>query len=373
MKKVTKTREDLYEMVWKEPLTSIVNRYHISYAELRQAYHDLKIPIPEGGYWSKLRWGKEVERVKLPEGYSGKQEIDLMEKDPNDPTPQKLPTSNSTVEQGSEEIFKVPQRLTNPDILITNTKEYFDAVNKHDWRSRDRYPERKDVLSIDVQFSNLPRALRIFDTVIKILRSRGYDISFGWKGTEAVIYGQEIGMRLREINKVSNKPRERNSSRDLEPTGKFTFLIGNYEVKTVCDGRKLIEDKIDTIIYKLEGEAKQWYDWHLEAEIREKERQEQLRIEQEARDRKNKELSDFKSLYILANRLNQSMVMRNFLSLVEENVHNSAKDTADFRKWLYWARQKVDWYDPLINRVDDAFNDGDKARIFNELLHERTS
>ena len=31
---------------------------------------------------------------------------------------------------------------------------------------------------------------------------------------DAVIYGQEIGMRLREINKVSDKPRDKYSPRD---------------------------------------------------------------------------------------------------------------------------------------------------------------
>jgi hypothetical protein len=367
MKKVTKTREELYEMIWKEPLTSIVKRYHITYTEFRQVYHDLNIPIPEGGYWSKLLWGKEVEKVKLPESYTGKQEIELKEKDPNDPIPQLTASPKSSVEQDTEEIFKVPQRLTNPDILITNTKEYFDAVNKHDWRSRDRYPERKDVMSVDVQHCNLPRALRIFDTIIKILRSRGYDISFGWKGSEAVIYGQKIGMRLREINKVSDKPKEGYCSRELDPTGRLTFLIGNYEVKTVSDGRKLIEEKINTIIDKLEAEAKQWYDWHIEAEIREKERQEQQLIKREARELKNKELSNFKSLFYHASRLHQATIMKSYISIVEKQNHESSEE---FTRWVQWAKQKVNWYDPLINGPDESFTEEDKTNIFRDLIKE---
>lgn len=367
MKKVTKTREELYEMVWKEPLTSIVNRYHMTYTELRQVYHDLNIPIPAGGYWSKLRWGKEAERVELPEDYSGKQVVELMEKEPGDPVPLLSINSKSADETDIEEVFEVPQRLTNPDILITNTKEYYDAVRKFDWRSRASYPERKDVLSIDVQFNNLPRALRIFDTIIKILRARGHDISFGWKGSEAVIYGEEIGMRLREINKVSSKTKEGYGSRELEHTGRFTFLIGNYEVKTVSDGRKLIEEKINTIIDKLEAEAKQWHDWHLEAKIREKERQEQLRIEQEARERKNKELLDFKSLFYQAGRLHQASIMRSYISMLERQNHESSEELS---RWIQWAKQKVDWYDPIINGFDESFTEEDKTNIFRALIKE---
>ena len=162
------------------------------------------------------------------------------------------------------------------------------------------------------------------------------------------------------------------SPRDVVPTGRFTFLIGNCEVKTVSDGRKLIEDKIDAIIHKLEAEAKQWYDWHLEAEIREKERQEQLRIEQEARARKEKELSDFKSLYILANRLHQADIMRNYLSLLEAHAHKNGLYTEEFKKWSEWTRRKIEWYDPLISSADETFTEEDKSKIFQDLIQRPT-
>lgn len=373
MNKTTLTRQELYELVWKEPLASVLSKYEIKYPALRRMLIEMNIPIPGSSYWSRIKFGKLVEIKPLPVDYNGKNVIELIERVIGVKIVSESERKTRSVdEDGNKNIYKVPAKLTNPDSLITNTKEYYDAVKKHDWRSRDRYPEKKDVLSIDVQYSNLPRALRIFDTIIKILRSRGHEISFDWSGTIVVIYGQEIGMRLREMNKVSDKPRDRYSSRELEPTGKFSFLIGRYHDKGVNDGRVLLEDKISDIIFKLEAEGKQWHDWHIEAEIREKERQEQQRIEQEARDRKNKELSDFKSLYILANRLNQSRIMRDYLSLIEVIAQNSGKETAEFRQWLEWAQQKIDWYDPLINRVDYTFNDEDKARIFNELLHERT-
>jgi len=370
MKEIKLTREELFEMVWREPLTVISKRYHITYAELRKIYFELNIPVPDGGHWSKLQWGKPVTVSMLPPCTNCQNDVILNVREPDD-----LDVIIDKVETeevcNTVSIFKVPGRLTNPDILITKTREYFEAVKRYDWRRNEKYPEKKDILSIDVQYCNLPRALRIFDTIIKILKSRGYDISFGWRGTLAIVYGQNVGMKLREINKVSTKPRERYSSRELDPTGRLSFQIGEYEVRTVNDGREPLEEKIDTIIYKIEAEGKKWHDWHVQVEIREKERQEQLRIEREARARKEKELSDFKSLYILANRLHQANIMRNYISLIEINAQNIGNDTTELRPWLEWARKKIDWYDPLICGTDDTFTVDDKSTIFQNLIQHK--
>ncbi len=372
MKKITLTRNELYEMVKEEPLTSISEKLKVNYEDLRKIYHNMEIPIPSGGYWSKLRWGITTEIIPLPLDYSGENQVELFQKEQGDPDIFKDPviSSNQCITHPQ---FQVPERLTNPDQLTLDAKDYYEANKGRPWAGSVRLLQGVKVLSIDVQYSNLSRALRIFDTVIKVLKSRGHSISFGWKGTEAVIYGQEVGMRLREIHKVSDKPRERYGSRELESTGRFTFQIGNYELKTVSDGRKLIEEKIDSIIEKLEAEGKKWYDWHVEAEIQEKERQEQLSIEKEARARKEKELLDFKSLYKLANRLHQANIMRNYLFQVESHTYKKGLDTEEFAKWVDWARHKIDWFDPLINGVDDIFTEKDKKDIFQELIQQPTS
>lgn len=372
MKKMTLTRKELYEMAWQEPLTSISKRLAVKYDDLRKIYHNMEIPIPSGGYWSKLRWGITSEIIALPMDYSGENQIELYQKEPGDPDIIK-DHDNASDECNTEPLFKVPTRLTNPDVLVTKAKDFFEAHKGGFWGSNIRFLEGEDVLSIDVRYSNLGRALRIFDTVIKILRSRGHSISFDWKGTVAIIYGQEVGMRLREIQKVVDKPKESYSSRELEPTGRFTFLIGRHYDKAVSDGRQLIEDKIDSIISKLEAEAKQWHDWRVAADIKEKERQELLRIEKEARARKEKELSDFKSLYILANRLHQANIIRNYLVQVEDYVQEVGQSTEEFKLWLEWARAKVDWYDPLICGTDDTFTEEDKSKIFQDFIQRPTS
>jgi len=372
MKKITLTRHDLYEMVWKEPLTSISERLKVNYEDLRRLYHNLQIPIPSGGYWSKLKWGMTSEIVSLPLDYTGENQIELYQKEPGDPDILR-DTRERSEECNTEPLFKVPLRLTNPDKLTMDSKEYFEANKERPWAGSVRILQGKKILSIDVQYTNLSRALRIFDTVIKILRSLGHEISFNWNGTVAVIYGEGIGMRLREIHKATEKPTGSYGSRILKPTGKFTFQIGNHELKTVSDGKKPIEEKIDSIIEKLEAEARQWHEWHLEAELRRKEEAEELRIKQEARARKEKELSNFKSLYILANRIHQASIMRNYLSQAEGHANKNGLNTEEFTQWVDWAKRKIDWYDPLINAKDETFTEEDKSKIFHDLIQRPTS
>jgi hypothetical protein len=227
MKKMIKSRQELYSMVWKEPLSSIVKKYQITYVELRKVLLEMCIPIPENGYWSKLRFGKQVEFKALPEDYSGRSEVELLEKELCDvETENKINNPSGKIQKDrNDELFKVPDKLSKPDILIVNTKEYIDAGSSFYWRHNHRFPERNDVLDVDTTRTTFPRALRIMDTLIKILRNRGHEIGIKYGKTNAIVYGQEIEIKLREKYRVVDEPREKYSSRNLEPTGILSFII----------------------------------------------------------------------------------------------------------------------------------------------------
>jgi len=82
MEKTEFTRQELYELVWKEPLSRLAKKYNISDNGLRKRCKKLNIPLPEVGYWQKLQYNKPVTRKKLPkENPSGIEKIDLAERD----------------------------------------------------------------------------------------------------------------------------------------------------------------------------------------------------------------------------------------------------------------------------------------------------
>lgn len=60
------TRKELYDLVWKEPLTAISKRLEISGAELGKRCAAANIPLPPNGYWSKIVYVKIWRKLLLP-------------------------------------------------------------------------------------------------------------------------------------------------------------------------------------------------------------------------------------------------------------------------------------------------------------------
>jgi hypothetical protein len=62
----TISREALYDLVWTEPVRMIAQRMGVSDVWLKKCCSKAGIPVPDRGYWAKLRADKTVVRQKLP-------------------------------------------------------------------------------------------------------------------------------------------------------------------------------------------------------------------------------------------------------------------------------------------------------------------
>lgn len=71
MDKVKLTREELYDLVWAEPLLSLSKKYAISDVGLRKLCVRMNIPVPIAGHWSKIKAGKAVLPPELPNPWTG--------------------------------------------------------------------------------------------------------------------------------------------------------------------------------------------------------------------------------------------------------------------------------------------------------------
>ncbi|MEI6695634.1 MAG: hypothetical protein WCO13_06175 [Bacteroidota bacterium] len=370
MEKSKFSRKELYELVSTKPLTTIAAEYSISAIGLKKACIDMNVPIPPNGHWSKLKFGKQSELNNLPIEHDGLQEIDFNEiknTKKSDSLKTVLQKMNRTKEDMLN-LYNVPKRLTNPDKLIVNTIKYNEAIKQYNWHDNKPYPVRVDVLSINTSKEHEPRAYRIMDTIIKLIRKRNHSIIFRNDLPYAVVDGEEILIRLREKNKVSLI---KNSwgGRILEPTGKLVFIIGeSYKQKEIQDGFELLESKIPKIISLLENEGereKQFHIeirkyWELEDEKRKKEEERKHQIEIEA--------NKFKNLFFDANRLHQANIMMNYVNTIEVNANNNNQMTNELKEWIIWAKKKIDWYNPLINADDQILNTNIKMNIFKQIM-----
>lgn len=60
------SRDELYRLVWSEPMTKIAEQFDVSGSYLARICTLLNVPRPERGYWAKLEHGKAPPQTPLP-------------------------------------------------------------------------------------------------------------------------------------------------------------------------------------------------------------------------------------------------------------------------------------------------------------------
>ena len=66
MKSLNLTRKELYDLVWKKPVSRLAEELGVKPSELRGYCIKFEIPLPEQGHWSRVQFGKEVTKSPLP-------------------------------------------------------------------------------------------------------------------------------------------------------------------------------------------------------------------------------------------------------------------------------------------------------------------
>ena len=146
MKKITFERNELYEKVWKKPVSHLTKELGLSSHKLYKACEELDIPTPSAGYWAKLRHGKEVNKPELPE--SDKESFTLTIRDEN--RRQKDPAK-------STKKVSVSKRLTRPHPLIKQARKNIDKT----FLNRYNRVSGGAPLDLSVGPDNVERSLRI--------------------------------------------------------------------------------------------------------------------------------------------------------------------------------------------------------------------
>ena len=80
-------------------------------------------------------------------------------------------------------------------------------------------------------------------------------------------------------------------------------------------------------------------------------------------ERKAKELSDFKTMFVLSNRYQKAIELRNYIEAVKSHSMKNGNVSEDIQIWIEWAKKKADWFDPFINAPDEYLDDFDKNKI----------
>lgn len=167
---------------------------------------------------------------------------------------------------------------------------------------------------------------------------------------ELVEYNDKI-----KQNKWASKPNIRKY--DYVYNGRLRIVFSDQKYIRDSESEK-IEDKLGEILIKLyeisEGER---IVRERREEIQRQQREEE-RIKEERRQQKNNEIIKTRALVNQAKDYKIACEIRQYITAVEERSDGSE----EICKWIEWAKQKANWYDPTLNYEDDILGKRDHSK-----------
>lgn len=361
------TRKELYDLVWSTPMLTLSKKYNISDTGLRKICIRQNIPIPKAGHWQKIQFGKKITQIPLPISDLKEQIITLNIRSENEKSTTKelspLSILKAEIEEQLKSKLNVPDKLSNPDKLIISARDRFNT--KDTYRDKGRISSGRDVLDITVAKENIPRALRLMDTLIKALKERNHVVKVNDFKTSVVVNSISIAISLREKTKrITKESKYSWDNYDYVPAGLLIIKIDeSYRAKDFIDGKLPLEKQLFSIIASIELLAIKELEWKEECRKSQEKRELEEKIRKEYEKRQEKDLEAFASTLKKAKRWHKAVNLRNYINEVESKAIDNNNLTDEIKTWLIWARKKADWYDPFIESEDELLNDIDKETL----------
>ena len=163
------SREDLYALVWTEPMSRLSRRFGLSDVGLAKACTRMIIPVPGRGYWAKKEVGRAPRPTRLPTlpASAGVDRRELRVRRRQAPSAIEASRKESAAIQ-----VAVPEILSEPHPLVAKTvKAFRGGKSQHDGYLMAKTP---DCLAVHATMGSIDRALRIYDAVITAIEECGY-------------------------------------------------------------------------------------------------------------------------------------------------------------------------------------------------------
>jgi hypothetical protein len=414
------TREDLYKLIWKEPVTKVAEKMGVPAPILRKFCYRLNIPTPSSGYWSKLQFGKPVEIPPLP-AFEDKEipSLDSFQKPkkkkvrenvqkesakeieiPSNEETTKIPSISNEYKQEmayiieepqdprkkvqyelkkmDQAVFVVPEILYAKNPLIIDTKEYFRGDKNAKYLDKNPYKSKiQSPLNIHVQPENQDRALRIFSTIIRVLELRGHHVvAKDVYNTIVMVNEEEIPIQLYEKNKQIPNTESSYPSYLTVPSGRFKFEIPRkrlFYYNSVCvedTPTTKLEEKIINIIAKIEIEAISIKEDREEQErLRKQQEEERKRREleeqkkRELAKKRDKEKTELKAAFLSAECYSWANILRAYVEKYESFLSEKETINDEDKEKLHWLKKKIEWLDPFIECDDELLAEEDKQSL----------
>ena len=373
-------RETLYQEVWQDPVTTVAKHYGLSDNGLRKICKKLDIPLPEAGYWAKLRAGKAVSKPKLQ-----KLKTTPNEAKPKNGSERELHIDDSALsflkDEDRAQIIHAASKLRvagpgaklHADIAAQKQKcetwleQRSGQVNR--LYRNNRYAEEKPLLADSISKSSYSRAFHILDALLKGMLPFGasvtYRFAFQVNGETVPFTMSEMKDQIphevtqaEKLKLVEYEAERRKYSWASKPNipkwehpwnGRLSLVINNRFRFSDCKSY-ILEDRIGEIMVAFYEASYVIRLARLEKEEEERKAEEERRKAAEIRERRNQEIEATEGLINAANDYETACRIRAYVEAVK------AAGTKD-ASWIAWASAKADWFDPTIRARDPYFGD----------------
>ena len=206
--------------------------------------------------------------------------------------------------------------------------------------------------------------MRIWDTIIKLILKRGHKFDDN-QSPDFLIFNEEFTIRVREILKRVKVIDSSWDQTEMVSSGILSIKIHQsyrtYEWRDKKD--EPIEGQLLNILTKLEQLALQKKQERIEREACHKQYEEEQAIRKAREVKVATEIREFKKLFETATRWHKSQYLRNYIQEYENYATQTNSLNEEKRKWINWAREKADWYDPFVEKEVDLLKDVDRNKI----------
>src|SRR5688500_9286732 len=118
------TRNELYELIWTEPMTKVAPRFGLSDVGLAKVCKRYDIPRPPVGYWAQKHVGKEPDRTPLPPAEDeARDSIEFSTEEKIKPTPS-LTAADRVRDEQLKKLVAFEEQPENQIIVSENPSKY---------------------------------------------------------------------------------------------------------------------------------------------------------------------------------------------------------------------------------------------------------
>lgn len=373
------SRQELYDLVWSEPIKNLAVRFGISDVALKKTCARASIPTPDRGYWAKKEAGKATIKVALPIRAPAMDDEVLVAGGNNywyrtwsdeellGPLPT-APEFPEPIAEVRERIVKAVGKISAPR-MVGIWHPMIDRLLKEDEKRREKY--RTGPYSWNEPKFDVPsemRRLRLLNSLFlgaarmngkpKISGQEARDIDISFYGHTIFITLDKPKESRRGSNPATKQKMQNDSILCLSIRTHYSSqdLSGTWSDDD--NGRletKLTEIVVDMVVaaenHYRESAIRQ-YEWRVnrKAAILEEQRQKQIEAECAERARQARlEQARVERLIKDAAAFQQAAEIRKYVEAIRSTVSvDQTAVAADFDRWSKWALAQAHRIDPSL-------------------------